>query len=415
MADTYTNKLFVSGYLRQFQLTHALHDVIPSELCELIMHYFPKRYNIYGVGKTDFDEFGLNSEVHTLSRYTKLPLFSSILCNTMDIQNSYRTFILRDYNNTLYYFGHINKSLLKGNHHPTTCRDLKVISQGIMAKISVIQCDDTLIIHQHETSSNQESTQRIHNIGMIFKAKVIKISCLMHEAIYLTAAGQIFYALHTVSSTSGVPNMMSASNDISVVPQHITVLNNDGDNVFITDVACGSWHTLLLSENGDVYGFGKNMFGQLGFGTQVQYLLIRRPTLHPFFKDLKFKHIRCGALFSMFITENGLCYLCGDNDEGQIGNGIRKTDVKVPFALDTDVLGKIVNGDCGNKHCVVLNEHNDIWCLGENAYGQCIPYLDGQCFDRPKQLLKADIGCEDYHVIERVITGVDVTLFIVCP
>ena len=35
---------------------------------------------------------------------------------------------------------------------------------------------------------------------------------------------------------------------------------------FITQVACGRVHTLLLTSSGFVYTFGKNQCGQLGLG-----------------------------------------------------------------------------------------------------------------------------------------------------
>ena len=160
------------------------------------------------------------------------------------------------------------------------------------------------------------------------------------------------------------------------------------------------------------------MFGQLGFGEGADNIIIDRPRLHPYFADnLVFTNIKCGALFSMFITITGQCFLCGDNDEGQIGNNIRKTDVKVPYLVNKNIAKdvKIVDGDCGNKHSVMITEENKIWCVGDNTYKQCIPYSESTCFESPVELLKADIGIEDYHCIERVITGVDATVFIICP
>jgi alpha-tubulin suppressor-like RCC1 family protein len=36
---------------------------------------------------------------------------------------------------------------------------------------------------------------------------------------------------------------------------------------FIVQVACGSYHTLCLTREGVVWGFGKNKNGQIGTGT----------------------------------------------------------------------------------------------------------------------------------------------------
>eukprot|EP01084_Bolivina_argentea_P085448 154429_1 len=430
MANSYSNKLFIFGYLRQYETNTELFSVVPITLYELVYSYYPKKYNIYAIGKNDFNEFGLQ---HTdpITKCTKLNLFSNIICHPMDIINSYRTYIIRDYNNGLSYFGHIQESPSFINHfklqqsnynlNKDITKDIKIISQGIMAKVSIIATQDILTIYLHDKENTKPPKQYINYMGSIFKTKIIKICCLMHEAIYLCANGQIYYALH--NSSTGLPNMINNNNDINDIskpPQHIPVIsdcdnNNMKTNVFISDIACGSWHTLLLSNNGNIYGFGKNMFGQLGFGDKTEYMLINKPMLHPFLDtNLKFIKICCGALFSMFIAENGLCFLSGDNDEGQIGNGNRKIDVKLPYILDTNDVGYIVNGDCGNKHSVILNTDNKIFCFGENVYKQCVPYYNDKWFDIPKELIKPRIGIQEHHVVERVVTGVDSTILIVC-
>ena len=36
---------------------------------------------------------------------------------------------------------------------------------------------------------------------------------------------------------------------------------------FVTDVACGSHHSLCLTKDGDIYAWGQNNCGQIGTGT----------------------------------------------------------------------------------------------------------------------------------------------------
>ena len=43
--------------------------------------------------------------------------------------------------------------------------------------------------------------------------------------------------------------------------------NEDGSKIVVTDIATSNNHTLLLTKDGDVYSFGYNNYGQLGYST----------------------------------------------------------------------------------------------------------------------------------------------------
>lgn len=44
-------------------------------------------------------------------------------------------------------------------------------------------------------------------------------------------------------------------------------------NVNVVDVSCGGFHSLLLTDQGQVYSFGSNSQGQLGLGFTSQELM----------------------------------------------------------------------------------------------------------------------------------------------
>nr|DAD28303.1 TPA_asm: hypothetical protein HUJ06_029771 [Nelumbo nucifera] len=69
----------------------------------------------------------------------------------------------------------------------------------------------------------------------------------------------------------------------------------------IEGVAAGLWHTICISIQGDVYGFGGNQFGQLGTGAdQAEVLpkLLDAPSL----ENRSAKFVSCGARHSSVIT-----------------------------------------------------------------------------------------------------------------
>ena len=53
-------------------------------------------------------------------------------------------------------------------------------------------------------------------------------------------------------------------------PKAITKLSAAIKSTFISQVACGANHVLLLTSSGFVYSFGSNEFGQLGNPTDAE-------------------------------------------------------------------------------------------------------------------------------------------------
>ena len=72
------------------------------------------------------------------------------------------------------------------------------------------------------------------------------------------------------------------------------------DGGHFTAVACGSGHTLALTQDGKVYSFGDGSRGQLGQGTRV--LEVKEPSVIQQLSNLKIKSISCGDCHSSVIA-----------------------------------------------------------------------------------------------------------------
>ena len=148
-------------------------------------------------------------------------------------------------------------------------------------------------------------------------------------------------------------------------------------------VACGEAHTLALTEEKEVYGWGWGSNGQLGKGRKhddfeevgnrlcIQYL----PTPIQFPEGTRIKQIAAGGLFSMFITVENEVLACGMNDFGQLGieNPQRDhTDISFPTKLDCFIGYPIHYLVCGENHTVAVSgEYEDMtWAWGRYREGQ---------------------------------------------
>jgi len=142
-------------------------------------------------------------------------------------------------------------------------------------------------------------------------------------------------------------------------------------------IATGSYHTVLVSEDGQhIWTFGYNSFGQLGHGdnedknvpTEIQ----RRKNALP--EDVKIIGAKCGAFHTVLISDDGRIWTFGHNEYGQLGHGDMENR-NIPTEIHRGLNGipedvKIVDASCGEYHTVLLSDDGRIWTFGNNACGQ---------------------------------------------
>ncbi|MGH0129750.1 UNVERIFIED_CONTAM: hypothetical protein FKN15_039468 [Acipenser sinensis] len=83
-------------------------------------------------------------------------------------------------------------------------------------------------------------------------------------------------------------------------------------------ISCGDEHTALVTDNGKLYMFGSNNWGQLCLGTKNT---VNKPTCVKALKSEKVKLTACGRNHTIVYTAKGNVYTAGGNNEGQLGLG----------------------------------------------------------------------------------------------
>lgn len=129
-------------------------------------------------------------------------------------------------------------------------------------------------------------------------------------------------------------------------------------------IAVGSHHTCALTSDGGVRCWGWNIFGQLGDGT-------RSDRWSPVAVDglgSDVAAIATGAGYSCAVTRAGGVKCWGANGYGQLGDG-STTDRRVP----TDVIGLTNGGNSistGGSHTCAARDNGHVTCWGHNGAGQ---------------------------------------------
>ena len=128
----------------------------------------------------------------------------------------------------------------------------------------------------------------------------------------------------------------------------------------IKKVVSGDAHTFLVSDEDELYGFGKNTKGQLGTGSSNSVL----SPIKLF--DQKISKVEAGSTHSILLTQDEQVYGTGDNNFGQLGlstlSNIEKfTNINKPNTKDIA---------SGSQHTLLVDKKGNLLVTGLNKDGQ---------------------------------------------
>lgn len=126
--------------------------------------------------------------------------------------------------------------------------------------------------------------------------------------------------------------------------------------------AGGGTHSLVLAQDGTVWAWGSNLYGQLGLGTHQDAYTPQAVA------DLgKVDAVAAGRKHSFALKGDGSLWAWGDNSYGQLGTGdTAERTLPAPVSGLSDVVA--VAG--GREHSVALRRDGTVWTWGYNRYGQ---------------------------------------------
>ncbi|XP_051913396.1 retinitis pigmentosa GTPase regulator b isoform X3 [Hippocampus zosterae] len=132
-------------------------------------------------------------------------------------------------------------------------------------------------------------------------------------------------------------------------------------------IACGDEHTALLTENGKLFMFGSNNWGQLGLGSKMT---VKKPTCVRALKSEKIQLVACGRNHTLICTAQGHVYATGGNSEGQLGLGDCDERTSFQRLKFFDSYGPIKMLAAGSNTSAALTESGELFMWGDNSEGQ---------------------------------------------
>jgi len=163
----------------------------------------------------------------------------------------------------------------------------------------------------------------------------------------------------------------------------------------IKEIAAGGHHTVALSADGQVFTVGCNQChnrrGQLGHG---DYAPRDSFTLIESLRELRTVRIGAGSYHTALVTADGQLWCCGDDSNGQCGQGL----APIPMRRDEGAIGgsaptvavptvvtlegydclsaataprqeRVLQVSCGENHTVCLTFDTLVYSFGKSAHG----------------------------------------------
>ncbi len=128
------------------------------------------------------------------------------------------------------------------------------------------------------------------------------------------------------------------------------------------EVRAGEYHSAGIKEDGTLWAWGNNEYGQLGDGTTVnRNAAIQIGTANNWSK------IVTRGYFTVALKTDGTLWAWGSNSSGQLGDGT-KTDRYAPVQIGTATNWKSIGA--GSSNMVALKADGTLWAWGNNNFGQ---------------------------------------------
>ena len=126
----------------------------------------------------------------------------------------------------------------------------------------------------------------------------------------------------------------------------------------VVSVSLGDYYSGAITQDGSLYMWGSNVYGQIGDGTTEDRYKPTKILDHVIAVSLGYCH--SGA-----ITQDGSLYMWGSNDSGQIGDGTTEDRYK-----PTKILDHVIAVSLGVSHSGAITQDGSLYMWGWNSDGQ---------------------------------------------
>ena len=223
------------------------------------------------------------------------------------------------------------------------------------------------------TDKIYDSTPRI--IDSLRKYKIKQVASSSEHVCCLTVDGEVLTWLNDRDDYANYAHYKVTYMDASVTDIKLpTKINTER----ILQIACGEYHTLLLSvDQKTVWAFGCNNYGQLGHdpGLRPKFDYCLTPLEVPLVSDKKIVKLQCGEFSSAVLSADGRITVWGHTAEiYDYKNG------HLPRVINIEQKVADISMSEASFFLLALTIDNRLYAVGNNRSGQCGQGQDAKDF-----------------------------------
>ncbi|RDD40061.1 putative E3 ubiquitin-protein ligase HERC4 [Trichoplax sp. H2] len=195
-------------------------------------------------------------------------------------------------------------------------------------------------------------------IKSLSKFAVVQVACGQSHSLAVINDGTVFSWGSNRYGQLGIDSNVS-----SVEPKQILKLSG----FYIVQIAAGGAHSLAITNSGALLTWGKNSFGQLGLGTNDGVL---SPTCVSSLRSQHIAYAACGEDHTAVLTKEGGVFTFGAGSSGQLGHNSLSHHCSPQMVVD--LMGIVVTQiTCGRRHTLAYaRQLGRLYSFGLNGSGQ---------------------------------------------
>ena len=189
------------------------------------------------------------------------------------------------------------------------------------------------------------------------------ISLGAQHTLCLSNQGKLFSFGWNNYSQCGINNKKNKDENLKIEIDKIEEINEIKLGQKIYDISTGEDHSLVVSEKGQLFGFGLNNNGQLCYNNK-KHKIITKPSLIKSFRRNFMIGVQCTNNISFILNEKKEAFICPWEDQ-------RKNINYIPLKLFFPYKPKISMISCGDNFSIFLSKNGNVYSMGSNnKYGQ---------------------------------------------
>lgn len=195
--------------------------------------------------------------------------------------------------------------------------------------------------------------------------KVVDVACGVDHIVALTNKGRVLTGFLDNAAASHHGQLgIAAFPHFEPIPAPLELHQVKLIDGPVKQIACGNYHTLLLTDRGELWGCGSNQFGQL----MLPYTFKNTKVNVPVKLRESVSAVAAGSSISLFQTEEKSWFVAGNGEFGQFGTGSFAQCQLSPLRITA--LDSLREYDEVLKAVVPVNIHK--WSVGSTHLFACM-------------------------------------------